>query len=355
MAMKDVRTTNMLLLVIVIPLVFYLLKILSFIFIPLISSMFIALLFLPLMRGMNKKNVPKPISITVIILIIIAIFNVGAELVQLSSKEILSAESSFLAQAEDKLNIIISELETSLGLQLVEGDNLIGQVFNKGSIMKNFGPTLSFVGSTLTMILMTAFFAVLWLSESINVQKLLNSTIIKQKHSSIKAFRKIEKDLITFIKVKFLVSLFTGIGTGLACLFFNVDFPIFWGLFAFIINFVQMIGSFVSVILLSIFAFVGMDSMSVLFFFILSITGVQVLFGSILEPIFMGRSFSINIITILVMLMLWGYIWGVPGLILAIPLTVFIKIIMEQFPETKGIAAIISGNPKERPLVLKKK
>jgi predicted PurR-regulated permease PerM len=304
---------------------------------------------------MNKKNVPKPISITVIILIIIAIFNVGAELVQLSSKEILSAESSFLAQAEDKLNIIISELETSLGLQLVEGDNLIGQVFNKGSIMKNFGPTLSFVGSTLTMILMTAFFAVLWLSESINVQKLLNSTIIKQKHSSIKAFRKIEKDLITFIKVKFLVSLFTGIGTGLACLFFNVDFPIFWGLFAFIINFVQMIGSFVSVILLSIFAFVGMDSMSVLFFFILSITGVQVLFGSILEPIFMGRSFSINIITILVMLMLWGYIWGVPGLILAIPLTVFIKIIMEQFPETKGIAAIISGNPKERPLVLKKK
>ncbi|MEH6680074.1 MAG: AI-2E family transporter [Sediminicola sp.] len=348
MAIKDLRTTNTLLLIIVVPLVFYLLKILSFIFIPLVSSMFIALLFLPLMRGMNKKKVPKPISIVVIILIIIGIFNVGVGLVQLSSREILAAESSFLELAEAKLNIIVAELETVLGMQLLEGDDLFGQVFNKGSILKNFGPTLSFVGSTVTMILMTAFFAVLWLSESINVQKLLNTTIIKQKHSSVKAFMKIEKDLITFIKVKFLVSLFTGIGTGLACVFFDVNFPVFWGLFAFIINFVQMIGSFVSVIFLSIFAFVGMDSMSVLFFFILSITGVQVLFGSILEPVFMGRSFSINIITILVMLMLWGYIWGVPGLILAIPITVFIKIILEQFPETRGVAAIISGNPKEK-------
>jgi predicted PurR-regulated permease PerM len=153
---------------------------------------------------------------------------------------------------------------------------------------------------------------------------------------------KIEKDLRTFIKVKILVSLLTGIGTGLACLFFDINFPIFWGLFAFVINFVQMIGSFVTVILLALFAFVQLDPTSYLFFFILTITGVQVLFGGILEPVFMGRSFSINIIAILVMLMLWGYIWGIPGLIMAIPLTVFIKIILEKFPKTKVLAGLLS-------------
>src|SRR5690606_39443275 len=88
-----------------------------------------------------------------------------------------------------------------------------------------------------------------------------------------------------------------------------------------------------TVILLSIFAFIELDPTSTLFFFIISITGVQVLFGSILEPIFMGKSFSLNVITVLVMLMLWGFIWGVPGLIMAIPITVFIKIILDQFPE----------------------
>jgi len=77
---------------------------------------------------------------------------------------------------------------------------------------------------------------------------------------------------------------------------------------------------------------------------VISITGVQVLFGSILEPIFMGKSFSINIITVLVMLMLWGYIWGVPGLIMAIPLPFLSRLILEQFPQTKTIASLISGN-----------
>ena len=194
------------------------------------------------------------------------------------------------------------------------------------------------------MALMTAFFVVLWLAESINMHKVLNMTILKQKHASVKTFMKIEKDLITFIKVKFFVSLLTGIFTALACAYFDISFPIFWGLFAFVINFVQMVGSFITVILLTVFAFVEIESTNTLIFFILSITGVQVLFGAILEPIFMGKSFSINIIAILVMLMFWGFIWGIPGLIMAIPLTVFIKIILEQFPGTKVIASLLSAS-----------
>ena len=167
--------------------------------------------------------------------------------------------------------------------------------------------------------------------------------ILKQKHTSIKTFMKIEKDLIKFIKVKVLVSALTGIFTGLMCVFFDVSFPIFWGLFAFTINFVQMVGSFISVIFLSIFAFVELDPTSTLFFFILSISLVQVTFGAVLEPIFMGKSFSINVIAVLIMLMLWGYIWGIPGLIMAIPITVFLKVIFEQFPNTKVIASLLAG------------
>ncbi len=193
---------------------------------------------------------------------------------------------------------------------------------------------------------MIVFFTVLWLAESINMHKVLNDIILKQKHTSVKAFMRIEKDLITFIKVKFAVSALTGIFTGLACVFFDVSFPIFWGLFAFLINFVQMVGSFISVILLTIFAFVELESSSVLFFFFLSITGVQVLFGAILEPIFMGKSFSINVIAVLIMLMLWGFIWGIPGLIMAIPITVFIKIILEQFPGTRVAASLLSGTER---------
>lgn len=337
------RTTNILLLIIVVPLVFYLLKILSFIFIPLVFSMFIALLFLPLMRWLGKLKVPRFISIIIVVLLIFGGLKIGVELIQLSSKQIMASDSDFFAKAELKLSDAKFYLEDNFGITFQENKDILSQFFQKDSI----GSTVDFLRKFLTTILMTAFFVVLWLAESINVHKLLNNTILKKKHASIKAFMKIERDLNTFIKVKVLVSLLTGIGTGLACVFFDVSFPIFWGLFAFVINFVQMVGSFVTVILLSIFAFVELETTSTLFFFILAITGVQVLFGAILEPIFMGKSFSINVIAVLVMLMFWGFLWGIPGLIMAIPITVFLKILLEQFPSTKIIASLLSGNETE--------
>ncbi|MTE27815.1 AI-2E family transporter [Winogradskyella ouciana] len=333
------RTTNILLLIIVIPLVFYLLKILSFIFIPLIFSMFIALLFLPLMRWLGRRNVPKFISIIIVLLLVAGGLKLGVELVRLSSKEILATKSEFIPKAEEKLSDLKVYAFENFGIEFEDNKNPLAQFFQK----ENLGSTIGFLNSFLTMLLMTVFFVVLWLAESINVHKLLNNTLLRQKYTSVKTFMKIEKDLIKFIKVKVLVSALTGLFTGLMCVFFDVSFPIFWGLFAFAINFVQMVGSFISVIFLSIFAFVELDPTSTLFFFVLAITLVQVTFGAILEPIFMGKSFSINVIAVLVMLMFWGFLWGIPGLIMAIPITVFIKIILDQFPSTKIIASLLSG------------
>ena len=341
--LNERRTTNILLLIIVVPLVFYLLKILSFIMIPLVFSMFIALLFLPIMRWLNKRRLPKFVSILLIALLIVGGLKIVVELIQLSSREIMSSDAVFFEKGQEKFDVLKLYLEQNFGIEIQKDKRFFSQFLQR----ENIGSTFDFLRKFLTSILMTAFFVVLWLAESINVQKVMNTTILKQKHASIKAFMKIEKDLITFIKVKFFVSLLTGIGTGLACLFFDVSFPIFWGLFAFVINFVQMVGSFIAVISLSIFAFVELDPTSTLFFFIVAITSVQILFGAILEPIFMGKSFSINIITVLVMLMFWGFLWGIPGLVMAIPITVFFKIILEQFPSTRFIADLLSGNGKK--------
>jgi predicted PurR-regulated permease PerM len=301
--------------------------------------MFIALLFLPLMRWLGRRKIPKFVSIIIVLLLVAVGLKLGIELIQLSSKQILANNSEFLSKAEVKIADLKLYLSDSFGIEFEEDTNIVGQFFAK----ENLGTTFDFLRKFLTSLLMTVFFVVLWLAESINVQKLLNSTVLRRKHTSVKAFMKIEKDLIKFIKVKFLVSALTGIFTGLMCVFFDVSFPIFWGLFAFAINFVQMVGSFISVILLSIFAFVELDPTSTLFFFVLSITMVQVTFGAILEPVFMGKSFSINIIAVLVMLMFWGFLWGIPGLIMAIPITVFLKIILEQFPSTQLIASLLSG------------
>lgn len=279
------------------------------------------------------------LSIIIVLLLVGVTLKLGIELVQLSTKQILTSNTQFFEKAEDKLKILSVYLFDNFGFTVPKNQSVMTQFLQQD----NLGSTFQFLRKFFTTILMTAFFMVLWLAESINVHKLLNNTILKQKHTSIKTFMKIEKDLIKFIKVKFIVSALTGLFTGLACVYFDISFPIFWGLFAFLINFVQMVGSFVAVIILSLFAFVELDTSSTLLFFIVSITGVQVIIGAILEPIMMGKSFSLNIIAVLVMLMFWGFLWGVPGLIMAIPITVFVKIILEQFPNTKILASLLSG------------
>ncbi len=342
--MNERKTTNLLLLMLVIPLVFYLLKTLSFIFVPLISAMFITLLFLPLMRWLKKRGIPQIINIFIVIIIIAVFFKVAGELIQLSSREILATDNLFFDKAKVKIADLTRSLESFFGITFLQGEDNVQSFINKETLLKNIVPTVDFISSTVSKTLTTVFLVLLLLAGSVDIQKLLNSFVLKKEFSSIKTFMKIEKDLVTFIKVKFFISLATGIGIGIACWGFGVSFPIFWGLFAFAINFLQMIGSVITVIAVSIFAFVEIETMSILFFFILTSIGVQVLFGAILEPIFMGKSFSINVITILIMLMLWGYIWGIPGLIMSIPITVFLKILFDQFPRTRLISQLMQGN-----------
>jgi len=306
--------------------------------------MFLALLFLPLMRWFNKKKVPKVISLILVIAIIGTFLTISGKVIQLSSKEIIASQSDLLPKIESKLHRLIVPVEEFFNMERTEGISVSEHYLKKIDINKSVASIIGTLRSTLSIAIMTAFFAILLLAESLNFQKILNNTIFQQHYSSVKVFFKIEKDIITFIKVKFIISFFTGLGFTLACYYFDVSFPIFWGLFAFVINFVQMIGSVISVVLLTIFAFLELDPTSTLLFFIITITLVQVIMGGILEPVFMGKSFSINVITILIMLSFWGFIWGIPGMILSIPITVVIKIILEQFPRTKLISDLMSGS-----------
>jgi len=306
--------------------------------------MFLALLFLPLMRWFNKKKVPKVISLILVIAIIGTFLTISGKVIQLSSKEIIASQSDLLPKIESKLHRLIVPVEEFFNMERTEGISVSEHYLKKIDINKSVASIIGTLRSTLSIAVMTAFFAILLLAESLNFQKILNNTIFQQHYSSVKVFFKIEKDIITFIKVKFIISFFTGLGFTLACYYFDVSFPIFWGLFAFVINFVQMIGSVISVVLLTIFAFLELDPTSTLLFFIITITLVQVIMGGILEPVFMGKSFSINVITILIMLSFWGFIWGIPGMILSIPITVVIKIILEQFPRTKLISDLMSGS-----------
>ncbi|HLV42554.1 MAG TPA: AI-2E family transporter [Brumimicrobium sp.] len=343
---SELLSIRKLLLIIVVPFIMYLLSVLSIIFIPLTFGLFAALLFSPLMRWFRRKNIPNLLGVIVVLLIVSLGFKGAYEMVKLTGKELSSADDDFRDKFNDRMNDIVSPVVDFMGIEPKEDETKFHALMNDEKISTNLfgnvGSGLNFARKFISMALMTLFFMVLLLAGSVNVQKVMEMLIFKQKHASVKTFRQIEKDIFKFIIVKFLLSLFTGIGFSLACYYFDVSFPIFWGVFAFLINFIQMIGSVISVVVLSAFALVELNVSGSLAFFVIVITGIQVLFGGILEPILMGKSFSINTVTVLVMLALWGFIWGIPGLILSIPITALVKKIMEKFPGSAVYAKIMS-------------
>lgn len=159
--MNERRTTNILLLIIVVPIIFYLLKILNFILIPLVASLFIALLFLPLMRWLSKKNIPNSLSIIIVLFIFVASFLVGGEIIKLASKEIMQTQGAFVAKAQIKLTDLAYTIEDFLGFKIMEDGNLMNFFINKEDLGKNFGFTIRLIGNIISMLLMTAFFVVL--------------------------------------------------------------------------------------------------------------------------------------------------------------------------------------------------
>jgi predicted PurR-regulated permease PerM len=345
--LKELKNIKRLLIIIVVLFIFYLLKILSIIFIPLVFALFFALLTYPLLRWFHKRKVPKALSLFIVVLLIAISLIIIVKLTQMASREILAANTDLLAKAQIKLRVTILSLEDFLRLKELGKEGLIVSAIQDiniaGNLLKYSGAAMNRIWELITMILMTVFFLILILAGSVNVQEILNKTIYHQRYRSIRILKKIELSLITFIKVKFFINLATGIATWLACIYFKIEFPLFWGLLTFAMNFIQFLGTVFIVVLLAIFGFVEIDNPGVLWLFILTISCIMVTLVTILEPIFMGKSFSINTITVLVMLMFWGYLWGIAGLILCIPISVFLKSIFEQFPNSKIIADIMSG------------
>ncbi len=342
----DLRTTNRLLMVLAIPLVFYIIKELSFIFTPLIFSFFIALLFIPLLRWFHKKGLNKILALLTILLIIGSVMFASIMVIDLTGKEIISGKDELYYELDKKVGVLLEPYTEVLGIEKSSDQSTIKSIlFSKQiseELLGNFGNTFLFLQRTVVGVLLTLFFLFLILGGTFNFQLIIDSSLFMRKTQSIKTYLAIEKSIVKFLKVKTVISLLTGIGFGLITWAFGISFPLFWGVMAFAINYVQMVGSVIATIAAILFAFIELESPGTVLFASLLYAGVQILFGSVAEPFFMGRSFSINVITVLVMLMFWGYLLGISGLILAVPITVFLKTLFSQWESTKMIAKIMS-------------
>ena len=122
---------------------------------------------------------------------------------------------------------------------------------------------------------------------------------------------------------------------------FGVEFVLIWGLLTFLLNFIPNIGSIISTVLPVIIALVQFENPATALWIFLILLGIQVIIGNILDPKFVGKSIHISPMTVLMSLLIWGWIWGVIGMFLSVPITVMLKIIFENITELKFLSTLM--------------
>jgi len=160
--------------------------------------------------------------------------------------------------------------------------------------------------------------------------------------SARKMVAKITVQIRSYLKIKTFMGLMTSVSSYIILLIVGVDFADFWALIIFFFNFIPNIGSIIATILPCLLSLVQFDSFVPFIIVAISLTAVQFAIGNILEPRLMGKSFNLSPLAIIITLAVWGYLWGIVGMLLCVPIIVIISIIFANFPGTRPLAILLS-------------
>ena len=288
-----------------------------------------------------KKHVSPWIKNSIAGIIVFLIIGLTVNLLIINGQNLGNSLTNYVP----KIDKILAQLQELIGETLTQK---LGETLKSINISSIIRPVIDSLTGIMGNVAMVPFYLLfLFLEEIAFKNKLL---LLFSKPEELKAtkmlWRNIENSITHYIGLKTLVSLITAIACFIVFLFFGLDSPILWAFIVFILNFIPIIGSFVGVLLPSLFAMLQFGEINAPLVLLVLLTGIQMLIGNILEPKIMGDSLNISPLVALISLSFWGAIWGIIGMLVSVPITVILIILLAHFPRTKNIAILLSNNGK---------
>lgn len=156
----------------------------------------------------------------------------------------------------------------------------------------------------------------------------------------------IGRDTRLYVWIMTVVSLAVGLSTYFICAYFGLKGAAFWGFLAFALNYIPTIGTFIGVALPALFGLVQFDSYTDTVGMIGALAVLQFLLGNILLPRMTGEQLNLSEFVVILSLLVWGAMWGVAGMFLAVPLMMVLAIVLAQFDSTRPVAILLSKTGK---------
>ncbi|MFN4257796.1 MAG: AI-2E family transporter [Gemmataceae bacterium] len=315
---------------------------------PLLIAVFIAYVIVPIHHQLVARRVPSLVAYVLIVTVIIGVF-LGVSQQVYSNVTSLTVEQ--LDQYEQRLgNLVRRGVGMFSGAMTVPDDWRFRNLFvvNASSREKLAETLRSVVGVSLgllTMGFVVAIYLIFLIGEMVSLPRRIRLAYGDARGNHImNIVGTINRAIADYISVKMYVSFLTGFLSLVVLAVFGVEFFVTWSILIFLFNFIPYIGSLVAVSLPILFSFVQFDDLWKPVTITVLLVAVQQGTGNFLEPRLTGSKLGVSPLMILLSLAFWGLLWGIVGMILAVPLTVIAKIILENIAETKPIARLISND-----------
>ena len=348
---KHLSTIKTILVILLIIAVLAVSKISGKVSIQILLSLFIFLLVLPLVSALEKAKFPSWLATVIAVLVIVAAVLFFVWFVFFSVDMLMTKVPDYAARIND-LDGLLKSI-ASKWIEIPEDASFLStlKIDWVGSVIM---PTLRSVSSSaislLSTLLLVVLMTVFLLGERHTIiPKLLNFIQTGEEDKLTVIWDRIIRQVSKYISIKVFVSLVTGILFYVVSLIAGLDFAILWGVLAVVLNFIPTIGSIVITVLVTVMAIVQFaPAIGPILFVGISAILIQNLIGNFLDPRLSGNSLNLSPFIIMVALSVFGYVWGIVGMFLAVPLLSILQIICANVENTRPIAMLISSGRSYR-------
>jgi predicted PurR-regulated permease PerM len=311
------------------------------ILIPILLSIFLSIISVQPIFWLNRKKVPYPLAVIIVLLVFLVLFLLLGGLIGNSLANFTNNVPVYSANLK-KMMVVVAEQLNRLGITISSEQFL--ELVNPGNLLKYIAQGLGEIGFIVSNLFLILIISVFILMEVRGFILKANAIELVQ-NKSLKYLDEIGNSIRHYLSIKTVISLITGILVTIWLVILEVDYPVLWGVVAFLLNYIPSIGSIIAAVPAVLLALIQHGGSGFLWTAVGYLV-INLVMGNIIEPKIMGQGLGLSTLVVFLSLIVWGYVFGSIGMFLSVPLTMSIKIMLEQTENTKWIAMLL-GTSKD--------
>jgi predicted PurR-regulated permease PerM len=301
---------------------------------PILFAVVLSLLFSPVYAWVRRRGVPTPLALVIMLvgltILFLGIFLILGVSIARFSGDIASYTGKLNGQVDN-----IQDLAKSLGLSSAN----IQDALKPSDLTAAIGSVLSGVADFLSNLFLILIIVLFLLAEGPAMMNRLRAST-GSDHPQVERLTVFGRNVVRQLGLRAIVNLVTGAGVTILLLALGVDFPLMWGILAFFLSFIPWIGLPLAVAPAVVLALAehGIERALLV---IAGVIVINILAENALSPMLMGRGLSLSPTVLFIGFIFWAWLLGGPGAFLAAPLTIFLVLMLETFPETSWLASVM--------------